>query len=161
MRRRKRIRAGFIITGTVIVLILAAILMPVSTGGGRVSPKTACLSNLMEQHLGLQIYASDQNDLLPPGPRWMDDLEPYVKNERIFHCSVVSPPTFGYALNENLAGTNLAKLTTPETTLLVFDAERPARSGLAPPSALPITGRHDGKNNVCYSDGHVKTLPKP
>jgi prepilin-type processing-associated H-X9-DG protein len=158
--KRHRVTVVDIITCTVIVVILAAVLMPVY-GGPKTAKTSGCLSNLKQQYTGLLIYSQDQNDLLPPGPQWMDDLGPYIKNEQVLHCTMVPKSKFGYALNKKLGGGHAAKIPAPETTLLVFDADRPDRNGLAPANALPNPGRHFGRNNVCYADGHAKRLPLP
>ncbi|MES2459995.1 MAG: DUF1559 domain-containing protein [Armatimonadota bacterium] len=78
-----------------IIAILAAILFPVFAQAREKARQTSCMSNLKQQGLGLMMYTQDYDeDLVPawigdgyPGiARWMDLIQPYVKNTQIFTC---------------------------------------------------------------------------
>src|SRR5271156_4161409 len=81
-----------------IIAILAAILFPVFAQAREKARATSCLSNLKQQGLGLYMYCQDYDEQLPPAwlgfpqvgfpgiSRWMDVVQPYVKNIQIFSC---------------------------------------------------------------------------
>jgi len=76
-----------------IIAILAAILFPVFAQAREKARQTACLSNVKQISLGVQMYSQDYDELLPvPGynaqcrGRWQFQVFPYVKNEQIFTC---------------------------------------------------------------------------
>ena len=51
-----------------IIAILAAMLLPALAKAKQKAYQTACLSNLKQTGLGLQMFEDDNNDCLPPGP---------------------------------------------------------------------------------------------
>jgi prepilin-type N-terminal cleavage/methylation domain-containing protein/prepilin-type processing-associated H-X9-DG protein len=101
-------RRGFTLIELLVVIaiisILAGILFPVFSQVRERARQTACLSNLRQISLGMQVYAQDYDDELPlavaRGPEdtkvfsitWMHLLQPYVKDVRIF-----LDPSSGYA----------------------------------------------------------------
>ena len=50
-----------------IIAILAAMLLPALASAKRKAVQTGCLSNLKQSGLGIQMFADDNNDWLPPG----------------------------------------------------------------------------------------------
>src|SRR6187402_2004180 len=86
-----------------IIAILAAILFPVFAQVREKARAISCLSNLKQIGLGLTQYSQDADEGLPPAwigyttdpatsvgypgrARWMDVVQPYVKNTQIFTC---------------------------------------------------------------------------
>ncbi|MCS7264937.1 MAG: DUF1559 domain-containing protein [Armatimonadetes bacterium] len=88
-----------------IIAILAAILFPVYSQVREKARQTSCLSNVKQIGLGIQIYTQDFDEMVvrnayadpprvPEGPhftncstpRWMDVIQPYVKNTEMFNC---------------------------------------------------------------------------
>ena len=82
-----------------IIAILAAILFPVFAKAREKARQASCMSNLKQIGLGLTQYAQDfdeitvkawQGDPFATGGganyRWMDMIQPYVKNTALFHC---------------------------------------------------------------------------
>jgi len=79
-----------------IIAILAAILFPVFAQAKQAAKKTQQLSNLKQLAVGLKIYSSDYDDVLPRawfdpdaaglglGMQWNQRIFPYVKNDAIF-----------------------------------------------------------------------------
>lgn len=136
-----------------------------------------------------------------PLKQWHHDIQPYINNWQIFLCpsggdsnlSSNTPPAaprkrVGYSANRWLfygnrsatASRNLATVTHPAETVMIWDAIRGGRYcgqpiGLSPdgcrarPAGLMKTGgrglvagkdyaRHNGGANVSFADGHVKWL---
>lgn len=95
-------RRGFTLIELLVVIaiiaILAAILFPVFAQAREAARKTSCLSNLKQMGSGLTLYSQDYDEQLPPAwigypsvpfpgyARWMDVVQPYVKNVGIFTC---------------------------------------------------------------------------
>lgn len=88
-----------------IIALLAAILFPVYSQVLEKARQTSCLSNVKQIGLGIQIYTQDYEEQIvrnvyadpprvPEGPhfvncstpRWMDVIQPYVKNTEMFNC---------------------------------------------------------------------------
>src|SRR5215831_10968978 len=80
-----------------IIAILAAILFPVFAQAREKARAAACLSNVKQLSLGIQMYTQDYDEFLPygycytiPGQQyywwWQDSVRPYVKNEQVYTC---------------------------------------------------------------------------
>jgi prepilin-type N-terminal cleavage/methylation domain-containing protein/prepilin-type processing-associated H-X9-DG protein len=83
-----------------IIAILAAILFPVFAKAREKARQASCLSNQKQIGLGLLQYLQDSDETYPRawygngnGPsdpndrhKWMDVLQPHVKNEQVFTC---------------------------------------------------------------------------
>ena len=98
----RRLRKGFTLIELLVVIaiiaILAAILFPVFAQAREAARKTACINNLKQMGTGLLMYSQDYDEELPPAwigypsvpfpgyARWMDVVQPYVKNGQIFSC---------------------------------------------------------------------------
>jgi prepilin-type N-terminal cleavage/methylation domain-containing protein/prepilin-type processing-associated H-X9-DG protein len=83
-----------------IISILAAILFPVFAQAREKARQTSCLSNLKQIGLAVLQYNQDYDETLPQAefvtsglinrPRndkWMDVLQPHLKNAMVFHCA--------------------------------------------------------------------------
>ncbi|MGQ9737956.1 MAG: DUF1559 family PulG-like putative transporter [Armatimonadota bacterium] len=81
-----------------IIAILAAILFPVFAQAREKARATACLSNMKQLALGIQMYAQDYDEVYVgsyvyangwgqcPMFVWQDLIYPYIKNRQIFGC---------------------------------------------------------------------------
>jgi prepilin-type N-terminal cleavage/methylation domain-containing protein/prepilin-type processing-associated H-X9-DG protein len=85
-----------------IIAILAAILFPVFAQARDKARQTACLSNVKQIGTSLIMYCQDYDETFPwssfgvlpaptsinhlGNPKWMDVVQPYVKNDQIFNC---------------------------------------------------------------------------
>jgi prepilin-type N-terminal cleavage/methylation domain-containing protein len=121
-----------------IIAILAAILFPVFAQAREKARGAACLSNVKQLGLSLQMYAQDfdetlpnhvgdaANFLAPNAPQnWARAMSPYVKNTQIYSCPSApleprlksSPPPLnsyqGNAVVLSLQGTALARIPNP------------------------------------------------
>lgn len=165
-----------------IIGILAALLLPVLSRAKESGKATACLSNLHQIGLALQMYVSDYRNRLP----WMSDIYPGVTNEyagpeqvlasslgnlKALHCpsdqwpadkAMADPqkgPTFfeqtgaSYSWNNFLNGQDAEQLSVYG---MKFDSH-----------AIPLMfdkekfhiARGEAKaKNFLYADGHIRNL---
>ncbi len=163
MGRRRGITLVECLVIVVVLLVLAAILYPVSSISHREpNRRSACLSNLKQCALGAIMYASGYDDTLPNATRWMDLEKPYVKREEIFHDPLdVKPGEYGYAFRERLSDKSLSGLLEPEKVMLEFDSNLTSRNAHSELWSLPQDGRHKnsggiGFDNITFADGHAR-----
>ncbi len=99
LRRERAFSLVEVLVVLAILAILAALLLPVLSSARERGRRTACLSNLKQIGLGLQMYIEDFDGYYPntafgpsaPGTyngeyRWMNALDPYLKNQQVFTC---------------------------------------------------------------------------
>ncbi len=90
-------RAFTLIELLVVIAILAAILFPVFTQAREKARQTACLSNLRQVGLSMQMYAQDYDETFANTEfggtvddaheyYWGDMLQPYMKNWQMLQC---------------------------------------------------------------------------
>ncbi len=105
-----------------IIAILAAILFPVFARAREKARQSACLSNLKQLGLAVQMYAQDYDETLPFGrmyygpatvinnttiysrPTWISQIMPYVQNEQIFICPSMKQYQMGDACGYSYNG---------------------------------------------------------
>jgi prepilin-type N-terminal cleavage/methylation domain-containing protein len=149
-----------------IIVVLAAIAVPVGVGMARQGDKTRCLGNLRQIGLGLESYLADHSDLFPElelGRMSRDEdvpvlevvLAEYVGDPETFHCpadtekDLFAASGSSYMWNSTQNGRH--KLRTsffgsenrPETVPLVLDKE--AFHG----------GEETGGVQMLYADYHI------
>ncbi len=141
-------------------------------GMGRAKAKPAgpdtslnCKESLKRVYAGFSHYA-EVNDALPPAAKWVEeeDLRGAVQADEWFHCPAVSDrkdDRYGYAYNDTLVGRRLngkklAEMPGAATTPLVYDSSNLAKSAHDAATSLPRPGRHAGRNNILYCDGHIE-----
>jgi prepilin-type N-terminal cleavage/methylation domain-containing protein/prepilin-type processing-associated H-X9-DG protein len=92
--------AGFTLIELLVVIaiisILAAILFPVFAQAREKARQTACLSNMKQLGLALQMYTQDYDEFFPAvyfgerdtrrGHTWRYSIYPYTKNRFMFYC---------------------------------------------------------------------------
>jgi prepilin-type processing-associated H-X9-DG protein len=127
----------------------------------------ACPENLRSLYIAFSMYAQDW-DALPPAANWLenDDLTSKVRQDEWLHCPAVSnrrDDKFGYAYNESVAGRALNHKPLKEMpdavkTPLVYDSTNLAKNAHDAVTSLPKPGRHGGRNNILYCDGHVEAV---
>lgn len=191
-------RRGFTLIELLVVIaiiaILAAILFPVFSRAREKARQTSCISNLKQIGLAMNMYAQDYDETFPTyyiyvpslsyaERGWPRRIQPYVKNDQVFRCPDVIPPSsdsvdllrMGYGLAYPYPGgyvTPLAKYQRPaEQVLVVENGATLASEGKDEgryywhvnwPATGPYTWesrfctRHNGSGNVLFVDGHVK-----
>ncbi len=149
---------GFPLLG---VPILAALLFPVFAQAREKARQTSCLSNCKQMALGTLMYAQDYDETLPPkDAAWQPLLASYIKNGKVFQCPSALAEPASYAMNVEILGKKLKKISEPEAVSLLFDANASSPSALAAPTEVAY--RHGGKRwgNVAFLDGHAKAQSK-
>jgi prepilin-type N-terminal cleavage/methylation domain-containing protein len=91
-----------------IIAILAGLLLPALTKAKAQAHRAACLNNLKELTLSLNLYADDHSDLLPPNPHSIGSLS-ILTNQHFWTSSSMS----------SVRGKNPIYLTFPVHNLLV------------------------------------------
>ncbi len=138
----------------IIVALLGSVLWPLSVGR-KGEPKYACLSNLKQVLVGQLMYASDHDDRATLASNWMNASLLYVKSEATYRCTAVEPPNFGFAFNEFMSGAKIGMEDSGEKRL-VYESRNLKRNVAEYLPLFPVPGRHQGKNNVGFADGHAK-----
>ena len=165
-----------------IIAILAALLLPVLGRARESGRATACLSNLRQIGIALQIYVSDYNNKLPS----MSDIYPGVPNEfpgpdtvlsnQLGNLKVLYCPSDKWAGDKALPHPQRGATYFDQTgcsyswnTLLNGqDADHLTAMGLKfDPHQIPLMydkekfhiARGEGKaKNFLYADGHIRNL---
>ena len=135
-------------------------------------PKTdkSCTENLQSLYIAFNKYV-EYNDGLPPAEAWQDqdDFKGAVQKDEWLHCPEVSDRhdnKFGYAFNAALSGRKLNgkklnEMPDASATPLLYDSTNLAKNAHDSLTSLPKPGRHGGKNNILFCDGHIESaVPK-
>ncbi len=149
------IAAVIVGAGVVLVAILAAIMIPVFARARGQARTTSCLSNVKQLSLGFLMYSSDWDEHFPNGAdSWEleQQILPYVRNQGLFTCPT-APSEQGYEWNPNLVGVSVADISNPANVPALWDAGARLADVIPPPGLT--TGRHNGGDNVGYTDGHA------
>jgi prepilin-type N-terminal cleavage/methylation domain-containing protein len=190
---RPRSRKGFTLIELLVVIaiiaILAAILFPVFARAREQARKSACLSNMKQIGLALGMYMQDYDQVFPPGGLKIWEakktdrnllaiqLQPYAKNDQIFHCpsdrgwTTVLPSVFqafgsSYtdALINEWGGVDLQKkpetvISDPSNRPLLWDMDENWHPGHSDQAWDPKNGSLE--RNVLFSDLHAKYRREP
>ena len=152
-----------------IIGTLAALLLPVLSRAREAGRATACLSNLRQMGIALQLYAQDNNNRLPymrdksltttndlPSPDVV--LQPHLGSLGVLRCPADDKLVFektgsSYSWNNLLNGQDAGRLSVlemkfdPHQIPLMYDKEKFHHA------------RGEAKaQNWLYADGHIKNL---
>lgn len=152
-----------------LIATLAGLMLPALSRAREAGRATACLSNLRQAGIALQLYTQDHNNRLPfmrdrsltvtnelPGPDQV--LSNYLGNVRVLRCPSDFQRLFettgsSYSWNSLLNGQNADRLTVfgldfnPHQIPLMFDKEK-----------LHAARGEKKAQNFLYADGHIKNL---
>ena len=181
-------RTGFTLIELLVVIaiiaVLAAILFPVFARAREKARQTACINNLRQLSLAIQMYVQDNNGQMLPytganaassGTSWAGPIAASM-NPGVFTCpswkgakGSASTPTYGF--NADLLGIAMAKINNPTETMLLCDLSATGMSGNycipVPTQAnqtcadLAIDPRHDSAFMAARTDGSVVFVPVP
>jgi prepilin-type N-terminal cleavage/methylation domain-containing protein/prepilin-type processing-associated H-X9-DG protein len=146
-----------------VIAILAAILFPVFARAREAARRSTCQTNLRQLGLGLQMYARDWSERLPPRS---NDLKPLV-------MPYLNDPTVLLCPSDGSLGPQRRNAATPDPKNAGLIALPPGiltcsyqyRGGLALddrgsiPLGADCSFLHSGTANVLYLDGRVTSLP--
>lgn len=152
---------GCVFAGAILATVAVVMLYPVfvrAPYGHRPSD----LAHIKQVAVGLIMYASDWDERFPPRDRWFDRVnDTAIKNEAVARCVGLleeDPEGFGHALNAPMAGADADALSSPATSLLVFDSIDLSRNAVSTVEQIPNPGRNNGRNTIGYVDGHAKMV---
>lgn len=101
------------------------------------------------------LYAADFDARLPLRDAWQDAVAKHDDLPHDLACPLTRPG-IGLAFNAKLSG---AVVPADGATIpLVYDSVIPVRNASDLFTSLPTPGRHLGKDNVGYVDGHVSQV---
>jgi prepilin-type processing-associated H-X9-DG protein len=128
----------------------------------------SCTENLQSLYIAFNKYV-EYNDSLPPAETWQDqdDFKGAIQKDEWLHCPEVSnrhDTKFGYAYNAALSGRRLGgkklnEMPDAAKTPLLYDSTDLAKNAHDGLTSLPRPGRHGGKNNILFCDGHIESVP--
>lgn len=128
----------------------------------------SCTENLQSLYFAFGKYV-EYNDSLPPAETWQDqdDFKAAIQKDEWLHCPAVSnrhDNKFGYAYNAALSkrklnGKKLKEMPDAAKTPLLYDSTDLAKNAHDSLTSLPKPGRHGGKNNILFCDGHIESVP--
>jgi len=110
------------------------------------SAESRAMSNMKQLGLGIAIYVSDADDMLPATDSTADAQEvtfPYIQKASLWQSQ--NPNGGRILFNTKVAGIVIPSINSPAETVLLFDEKQ-----------WP-----DGRRLVCFVDGHVSFLPEP
>jgi len=188
--RRHRPTPGFTLIELLVVIaiiaILAAILFPVFSRARAKARQTACLSNVKQIGLALEMYCQDNDECFPvvdhtTGYGWWAPLYPYVKNAQVFRCPAYkagpTEPATDYLLNGLFAHGVSQSFFEDVSAQISIAIRLPgcAETGYHPWPDDPSTASnwdsltnysdfegniattiHNGGSNYGFADGHAK-----
>ena len=153
------IPCGCLLVLIAVLAIGAAITVPVFGRARDSALGTSCLSNLKQQSISFLMYTQDYDETLPLAKTWVDSTYPYNKNYDVYRCPSLkkdSPEVYGYAFNSKLSGILMKKITSPNTTTMIYDSSALSKNASDAVTSLPTPPRHPRGNNIGYADGHAQ-----
>lgn len=140
--------------------VLAAVMFPVFSQAKLAAKKTSTLSNAKQHALGLLMYATDYDDVLPYKD-WCDLSQPYIKGD--FYTSTIlsdgKATRYDFAFGSTLLGESLTAVERPADTFLTFESKNNSKNQVGGIELVPMPGRYSvsGSTGSCvsFTDGHA------
>lgn len=159
--RKEKIAAATALSLIVAVFFWAYLQRPNQGEGHNRWP--ACVSHLRQLALASIMYQGDNDDRYEPPAHWMDCVRGYIVSEELLRDPSRTTSGYGYAHDGRLLGLTQLDLPDPTAWPLIYDSSSDQRNASDPFTSLPYPSQHSssqaGKNNIAYTDGHVKSLP--
>lgn len=128
-------RKGFTLIELLVVIaiisILASILFPVFSRARAKGRQTACLANVQQIGLAINMYASDYDEQVVWGDmdwnpattddQWYNCIFPYTRNRQIMLCPDRKDSGPGYGLNWRASGQSVGGFWDPASKILIAD----------------------------------------
>ena len=178
MHRRKGFTLIELLVVIAIIAILAAILFPVFAKARAKARQTACLSNLKQISLAVQMYTGDYDGMMMYGHddiagMWYTGfIQPYVNNAAIVRCPANPAYAVGYGWNyphmpyRTYYGGGWAVESTRRPAEVMMMCDSNSYNWCYCPIHYPawsdgygrVSDRHNGGANVAFLDGHAKWM---
>ncbi len=139
---------------------LVVMLHPISAREVAAVRKGACLSNVKELALAINMYMADSGDRMPLHENWREALVPYGRSEKSLKCPARFDLQLGYDYNTALSGVAYSGLDDPEQIVVVFESDVSRAIATDGPELLPSVPRHYSGDNYGFADGHAQWLPR-
>jgi prepilin-type N-terminal cleavage/methylation domain-containing protein/prepilin-type processing-associated H-X9-DG protein len=143
-----------------IIAILAAILFPVFGKAREKARQTTCSNNQRQLAIAAQLFAQDNDDILPEEATVWGDLK---IDKGILACPSKAKTRNGYVFNRNVCGMAIAEMADPSREIISMDGQHAATpapaltyANLGYAAADVDLSRHGGRCIASYADGHVE-----
>ncbi|MSU57139.1 MAG: DUF4190 domain-containing protein [Pedosphaera sp.] len=146
----------FILIG--IFAIPAAMLLPALSKAKQRAQTIHCVNNAKQLALGVIMYASDNNEVMPTATNWCADIQKYVGGTQAFQCPQGND-SFGshFAFNVNLNHVAVTNIPNPSATVVLFETDG-GWNVSGGREAMLTNSRHGKSFVVAFADGHVEMV---
>ena len=117
-----------------------------------------CQSNLKRMGIAFMQYVADYDSTFPLGYNWAEALEPYSRNNSVFHCPALGNSRWSYALNSRAAAMSHHELYAPFDSVLAFESDGNKRNAVDNGTSLPKFPRHAQGYHILFGAGNVKAV---
>jgi len=152
-----RHRGGFTLIELLVVIaiiaLLASLLLPAFAKAQEKGRQTACVSNLRQVYMAVDIWAQDHFESYPPAATMWKDIS---LKKKVLTCPTKGPDQpNGYVYSTFIAGLPLSEVTESSDEILAAD-------GVNEHNLLTLPGdldyRHNDRYNAVFCDGHAISL---
>lgn len=155
--------AGIAVSGILLLVapITAAMLLPALAKAKSRAEHIQCVNHVKQLAVSVMLYANDHDGRLPDADRWCDQVQVYLGNtsQSVLLCPAGNPADrCHYALNAELSGAELNRISSPAQTVLFVETEGGWNTS-GGPELLAKPSRHRGPRVVGFADGHVEMVP--
>lgn len=141
-----------------LLAVPAALLLPALAKAKQKAQTITCVNNVKQLALGVRLYSSDHNDVLPTAAKWDDAITQYIGSSRPFQCPTGDDrQRTHYAFNAKLSGVPDKQITSPGNTVMIFETDGGWNLSGGPESLLK-NSRHGRNLVVGFADGHVEMV---